>query len=116
MNIEIGHIIKQELEKSGTTISQFAQKIFRDRTIIYNIFKRKSLDTALLYDISMALNVDLFKTYSDALTRENELIRLQKAKESPLPAPKRKIMLEIEIDEEEYRTLLASHPLPSPRP
>lgn len=106
MEFEIGNIIKRELEKTGWSISQFAQQIRRDRTIVYHIFKRKVFDTDLLYDISMALNIDLFKYYSDTLEQNNEIIRLHKTKDLASLPPKRKILLEVEVSEDEYQNLI----------
>lgn len=106
MEFEIGNIIKRELEKTGWSISQFAQQIRRDRTIVYHIFKRKVFDTDLLYDISMALNIDLFKYYSETLEQNNEIIRLHKTKDLTSLPPKRKILLEVEVSEDEYQNFI----------
>lgn len=108
----MGDIIRKEFEKSGWTVSQFAQKIRRDRTIVYHIFKRKIFDTDLLYDISMAFNTDLFQHYSFLLEQNNEMIRLKKEKTfSEKSAPKRKILIEVELSEEEYRYLVEKNSL-----
>ena len=40
------------------TITEFAQGIDRERTTIYDIFERKSIDTELLIKISQVLNYD----------------------------------------------------------
>lgn len=106
MDFEIGNIIKQELEKTGWSISQFAQQIRRDRTIVYHIFKRKAFDTDLLYDISMSLNVDLFEYYSHLLEKNNDIIRLKKNKTEKKPVVKRKVLIEVELTEDEYQRLL----------
>ena len=42
----------------------------------------------------MALNIDLFKYYSEALEKNNEMIRLHKAKDEQKIVRKRKIFLE----------------------
>lgn len=42
-----------------------AKAINCDRRNVYNIFKRKNLDTALLKRISIALHHDFFKDLSD---------------------------------------------------
>lgn len=107
MDIGMGDIIKQEFEKTGWTVSQFAQKIRRDRTIVYHIFKRKVFDTDLLYDISMAFNTDLFSYYSRILEKNNEIIRLKKEKPfEKKTTSKRKVLIEIEVNEDEYLALL----------
>lgn len=101
--IDIGERIRLVFKKTGWSVAYFAQQIQKDRTIAYNIFKRKIIDTSLLYDISMALNTDFFQYFSDCLAENNKLIRMEKEKKSsPHPVKKKKILLELEITEEEY--------------
>ena len=45
-------------------ISLFAEKLNFDRTNIYRIFNRKSIDTDLLFEISKVLEYDFFTLYS----------------------------------------------------
>ena len=54
--IHIGQLIKTELERQERTPTWLARKINCDRTNIYRIFERESIDTALLSRISTALN------------------------------------------------------------
>ena len=49
----------------------------------------------------MALNIDLFKYYSEALEKNNEMIRLHKAKDEQKIVRKRKKFLEVEVSEDE---------------
>lgn len=110
MNNEINDIIKLEFEKTGWSVSQFAQKINRDRTIVYHIFKRKIFDTDLLYDISMAFNIDLFKHYSQRLEESNDIIRLRNNSENQTAISgekKKKVLVEVELTEEEYQDLIS---------
>ena len=76
LNYEIGYreIIRQEFEKSGLSASQFARMINKERTLVYHLFKRQSIDTDLLYQICMVLNVDLFSLFSEKLRQENNII------------------------------------------
>lgn len=107
MDIEINQIVKQEFEKTGWTVSQFAQEIKRDRTIVYHIFKRKIFDTDLLYDISMAFNTDLFKHFSRLLEENNDIIKLRNKQEAEIPnQKKRKVFIEVELTEEEYQNII----------
>lgn len=57
-NIHIGSIIKQKVIESTMTIKEFADKINCDRTTVYDIFKRKSLDVERMIKISQVLNYD----------------------------------------------------------
>ena len=89
--IDIGERIRLVFKKTGWSVAYFAQQIQKDRTIAYNIFKRKIIDTSLLYDISMALNTDFFQYFSDCLAENNKLIRMEKEKKSsPHPVKKKK--------------------------
>lgn len=91
--IDIGERIRLVFKKTGWSVAYFAQQIQKDRTIAYNIFKRKIIDTSLLYDISMALNTDFFQYFSDCLAENNKLIRMEKEKKSsPHPVKKKKIL------------------------
>lgn len=59
--LHIGQLIKSELEKLERTPTWLAKKINCDRTNIYRIFDRESIDTALLSRISTALNRNFFE-------------------------------------------------------
>lgn len=68
--IHIGQIIEKEIHRQERSITWFAKKLYCDRTNIYSIFKRKSIDTDLLLRISKILKYDFFKEYSSELTKE----------------------------------------------
>jgi transcriptional regulator with XRE-family HTH domain len=57
-DIYIGAIIEQKFLENSMTTQEFAKKIRLDRTTVYDIFKRKSIDTERLILISQALNFD----------------------------------------------------------
>lgn len=63
-SIHMGNLIKAELAKQERTISWFARKLYCDRSNVYDIFRRKSIDTELLLRISIILNHDFFQDYS----------------------------------------------------
>lgn len=65
--IHIGSIIKEKFDKHGASVSWFARQLCCDRTNIYSIFKRESIDTALLVKISVILEYDFFQHYSQDL-------------------------------------------------
>lgn len=54
--IDIGELIKGEVERQGLTIEEFAKRIHVSRTNAYGIFKRAYMSTDLLIRISKALN------------------------------------------------------------
>ena len=62
--IHIGSIIKEKFDELGLSVSWFAKELCCDRTNVYSIFKRESIDTSLLVKISLILNHDFFKHYS----------------------------------------------------
>ncbi|MBQ2808584.1 MAG: XRE family transcriptional regulator [Bacteroidaceae bacterium] len=65
--IHIGSIIKEKFDELGLPVSWFAKELCCDRTNVYSIFKRESIDTSLLVKISIILNHDFFRYYSDNL-------------------------------------------------
>lgn len=54
-NLHIGHLIKSVFDESGMTISEFARQIHLERTTVYSIFERPSVDVLLLARISLVL-------------------------------------------------------------
>ena len=70
-DIHIGEEIKKELEKQKLGITWLSRKLYCDRSNIYDIFKRSSLDTGLLLRISTVLNRNFFELYSNELSRHN---------------------------------------------
>ncbi len=57
----LGLIIKEVYQKSPLTVGQFAKAVGCNRTNIYSIFERESLDTALLVRISRVLQHNFFQ-------------------------------------------------------
>lgn len=66
--IHIGLLIKKELELQERTPTWLAKKINCDRTNIYRIFDRESIDISLLSRISTALNRNFFEELSQQQT------------------------------------------------
>lgn len=67
--IHIGEIIECELKRQERTVSWFARKLYCDRSNVYDIFKRRSIDTELLLRISLILNYNFFALYDNEITR-----------------------------------------------
>lgn len=65
--IHIGKIIKDTLKAQGRTVIWFASQINKERTNVYDIFKRPSIDVELLLLISQKLNVNFFEYYTNRL-------------------------------------------------
>ncbi|MBI3511077.1 MAG: helix-turn-helix transcriptional regulator [Bacteroidetes bacterium] len=64
MSQNLGAEIKKILKYRGMTVSEFARRINKSRENIYSIFKRKSLDTELLRNISQVLEHDFMNKNS----------------------------------------------------
>ncbi|MCF8365011.1 MAG: hypothetical protein K9H16_04475 [Bacteroidales bacterium] len=63
VQIHIGNEIKNVVEKKGISIKKFGDKINCNRTNVYDIFKRTSIDTQLLIMISHALEYNFFELF-----------------------------------------------------
>lgn len=74
--IHIGSVIEQKFKESQLSIPQLAQLIHCDRTTVYDIFKRKSIDVDRLLAISEALKYNfLWEVY----LKDNPLMFLSAA-------------------------------------
>lgn len=54
-NLHIGQLIKAVFDESGMTVSEFARQIHLERSTVYNIFERQSIDAIQLARISLVL-------------------------------------------------------------
>jgi len=63
--IHIGKLIEEELRRQQRTVSWFARNLYCERTNVYDIFKRRSIDTAMLLRISVVLHHNFFRYYLD---------------------------------------------------
>ncbi len=61
--IHIGKLIEAELRRQERTVSWFARKLYCERTNVYDIFKRRSIDTDMLLRISFVLHHNFFRYY-----------------------------------------------------
>lgn len=72
--IHIGKVIEKVLRDQGRTVTWFARSLYCDRTNVYKIFQRESVDSEMLYRISKILAHDFFKYYSKELEEDTEEI------------------------------------------
>lgn len=70
--IHIGQIIEKVIHNQERSITWFSKKLYCDRTNVYSIFKRQSIDTELLLRISRILNHNFFNYYSEEFTNEHD--------------------------------------------
>jgi transcriptional regulator with XRE-family HTH domain len=72
-HIHIGKKIKEIVVQSRLKKTEFADLINISRTVVYDIFKRETIDTALLQTISKVLDHDFFGYYNSKLhAKENK--------------------------------------------
>lgn len=74
--MHIGKKIKEVWRDSRLKGTEFAAAINKDRQVIYDIFKRETIDTGLLQKIGKVLDYDFFTYYSAAapLTAQEEKV------------------------------------------
>ena len=66
--IHIGQLIEAELHRQERSVTWFAKKLYCDRTNVYKIFKKQSIDTELLWRISIILDCNFFKIYEETFS------------------------------------------------
>ena len=72
MNQSICEIIKEELKVQERSITWFANKLSVDRTSVYRLFRKNSIDTELLMRISVILNRNFFEELgSEFINKQN---------------------------------------------
>jgi transcriptional regulator with XRE-family HTH domain len=59
-DIHIGNAIQEKMKERGWCAEQLAEKIHCERTNVYDIFKRESIDIKQLIRISAALEYDFY--------------------------------------------------------
>lgn len=64
MKRHIGLSIRNELKRQERSVSWFARYLSCDRSNVYRIFNKESLDTAMLQRICRILNHDFFADIS----------------------------------------------------
>ena len=67
MSIFIGEEIKKVVKERQVTVSWLSRELGCHRTNIYRIFTSKSIDTDILLRLSIILNHDFFRHYTDAV-------------------------------------------------
>lgn len=67
----IGQLIKEELQAQERSVSWFARKLHLDRSNVYRLFQKNSVDTDLLSRISIVLGRDFFEILSENIKDRN---------------------------------------------
>lgn len=89
MSTTVGHRIESVLKESGMTIAEFSRRVNMTPQNVHKIFKRESIDTALLQKIGGVLKHDFFQYF---------------VSDQPIPTKQKRkykvtVMLEIDDDE-----------------
>lgn len=70
--IHIGKLIEAELRRQERSVAWFARSLPCERTNVYDIFKRRSIDTEMLLRISVVLRHDFFRYYTEETADRQE--------------------------------------------
>ena len=75
--IHLGNMVKRELKAQGRTVVWLARTIKMERSSIYKMFERNTLDVGLLIRISLVMDHDFFQDISNKI-RDNhdEIVEL----------------------------------------
>ncbi|MBO4372587.1 MAG: XRE family transcriptional regulator [Bacteroidales bacterium] len=71
-DFHLGHLIRQELEKQQRTVTWLAKQINVDRTVCYDIFKRRYINIEQLESLSKVLKHNFFidlAEYEDSVVK-----------------------------------------------
>lgn len=65
----IGSLTEKKLREQGRTVTWFATALHCDRTNVYKIFQKSSIDSSMLYRISCILGYDFFSEYTQSFDK-----------------------------------------------
>ena len=68
----IGTLIRDEPPQPGRSVTWFARKLSCDRSNVYRLFQKHSIDTALLQRISVILSHNFFNDLSENLSMPDD--------------------------------------------
>lgn len=68
----IGELIKEELKRQERSISWFARQLSCDRSNVYRILQKNSIDTNMLARISTILNHNFFEDLSKNISERKD--------------------------------------------
>lgn len=69
----IGQLIKEELERQERSVAWFARKLCLDRSNVYRLFQRNTIDTGLLARISIILDRNFFTVLSQQVAERQNM-------------------------------------------
>lgn len=96
MKKKIGQLIEERVKAQNLTVIEFAKRIGTERTNVYDIFKRDSVDTALLKKIGQVLHYDFFQDLLEPETVKEIILRQSMTN---------RVYVELVLTEEEIKNL-----------
>lgn len=60
-DVNVGQMVRDELLRQGRTVNWLAKEIYCEKSNVYKLFKRRSIDLAQLMRISEVLNYNFLK-------------------------------------------------------
>ncbi len=66
-DVIIGKVIEEELRRQERTVVWLSRRLSCNRTNVYKLFNRSSIDAELLLKISNILNTNFFSYYTSRL-------------------------------------------------
>lgn len=99
--LHIGQLIESRYHERGIKVSFFAKAIGTSERNVYKIFEKTSIDTQQLLRISKVLDYDFFQHYSG-----DKLFNAAEPKAEYKLPKKRRVMVEIEVTDKEYRSFI----------
>ncbi len=92
MEKKIGEIIRIKVKERKLTAKEFSELLNTERTNVYDIFKRDSIDTSLLKKIGQILDYDFFLDFLNPETIQQ--IQVQNSIST-------KVLVEVELNKKE---------------
>lgn len=96
MNKKIGQLIKERVTAQNWNITDFAKQIGVERSNVYNIFQRDSIDTLLLKKIGQVLKYDFFQDLLEPATIKEIVLK---------SSVTQKVYVELNLTEEEIQRI-----------
>ena len=96
MEKKIGQLIKERVNAQKWNVTKFAKLIGVERSNVYNIFQRDSIDTDLLKKIGHVLKYDFFQDLLEPETIKDIVLR---------SAISQKVYVELNLTEEEIQKI-----------
>jgi len=96
MEKKIGQLIQERVKAERMEVTAFAKAINKERSNVYDIFKRDNIDIELLKKIGQVLGHDFFEDLLNPETKEKLMMKKGITK---------KVLLEIELTDDEINYL-----------